>query len=66
MKTIRSFWCQGCAQTDVLSGNHKTKSAAVFRLLTQPKEKRTVRMTNIQKEKAEKDESQIPELWLVF
>ena len=22
--TIRSFWCQGCVQTDFLSGNHKT------------------------------------------
>ena len=25
---------QGCIQTDVLSGNHKTKSAILFRLLT--------------------------------
>jgi len=32
MNTL-SFWCQGCVQTDVLSGNHKTKSADLFRLL---------------------------------
>ena len=42
---------QGCVQTDVLSGNHKTKSAVLFRLLTQTKEapkkrNRTVRVTN--------------------
>ena len=25
VNTIRSFWCQGCVQTEVLSGNQKTK-----------------------------------------
>ena len=65
MNTIRLFWCQGCVQTDDLLGNHKTKSDALFRLLTQtmvmeaPKKKkkydRTVRVTNTQNEKAEKD-----------
>ena len=29
---------QGCVQTTVLSGNHNTKSAVLFRLLTQTKE----------------------------
>jgi len=32
--TVRLYKRQGCLQTDVLSGNHKTKSA-LFRLLTQ-------------------------------
>ena len=38
--TIRLYKrpAQGCVQTDVLSGNHKTKSAVLFRLLTQTKE----------------------------
>ena len=51
--TIRLYkrLCQGCVQTAVLSGNHKTKSAALFRLLTQIKEapkkrNRTCRVTN--------------------
>ena len=47
--TIRLYKRQGCLQTAVLSGNHKTKSAVLFRLLTQTKEapkKRTVRVTN--------------------
>ena len=44
-----------------LSGNHKTKSAALARLLTQtieaPKKRnRTVKVTNTQKEKAENDD----------
>ena len=50
--TIRLYKrsCQGCVQTDVLSGNYKTKSAVLFRL-TQTKEapkkrNRTVRVTN--------------------
>ena len=46
-------------QTAVLSGNNKTKSAVLFRL-TQTKEapkKRTVRVTNTEKEKVEKDDS---------
>ena len=30
--------CQGCVQTDVLSMNHKTKTAVLFRLLTQNKD----------------------------
>ena len=29
------YWCQGCVQTDVLSGNHKAKSVVLYRLLTQ-------------------------------
>ena len=39
-KTIRLYKhpCQGCAQTAVLSGNHKTKSVVLFRLFTQTKE----------------------------
>ena len=42
---------QGCVQTEVLSGNHKTKSAVLIRLLTQtkvaPKKRnRTDRVTN--------------------
>ena len=38
--TIRLYKrpCQGCVQTDVLSGNHKTKSVVLFRQLTQTKE----------------------------
>ena len=28
MNTKDPFQCQGCVQTDVLSGNHKTKSGA--------------------------------------
>ena len=64
MDTIRSFWCQMCVQSEVLSRNHKTESAIVFRLLTQAVESskernRTVRKTNTQKEKAEKDDSKI-------
>ena len=35
VNTIRSFWCQGCVHTDVLSGKHKIKSAVLIRLLTQ-------------------------------
>ena len=35
VNTIRSFWCQGYVQADVLSENHKTKSAVLARLLTQ-------------------------------
>ena len=35
VNTIMSFWCQGYVQTDVLSGNQMTKSAAIFRSLTQ-------------------------------
>ena len=58
VNTIRSIWCKGCVQTEVLSENHKTKSAALSRLITQTKEsskKRniTVRMTNIQNQKEE-------------
>ena len=30
--------CQGCVQTAIQSGNHKTESAILFRLLTQTKE----------------------------
>ena len=40
---------KGVLQTAVLSGNRKTKSAVLFRLLTQTKEapkKSTVRVTN--------------------
>ena len=47
--TIRLYKHQGCLQTAVVSGNHKTKSAVLFRLLTQTKEapkKMTVRVTN--------------------
>ena len=33
--TLRSFWCHGYVQTDVLSGNPKTKSAVLSILLTQ-------------------------------
>ena len=49
--TIRLYErpCKGCVQIAVLSWNHKTKSAVLFRLLTQTKEapkKRTVRVTN--------------------
>ena len=50
---------QGYLQTDVLLGNHKTKSAVLFRLLTQTKKatnKSIVSVTNIQKEKVEKDD----------
>ena len=36
--TIRLYKRQGCFQTGVLSGNHKTKSAVLLRLLTQTKE----------------------------
>jgi len=48
--------CQGYVQTDVMSGNYKTKSGAFFRLLTQTieatkKRKRIFRVTNIQKKK---------------
>ena len=32
VNTVSSFWCQGCVQTGVVSGNHKTKSAFLFRL----------------------------------
>ena len=28
---VRSFWCQVYVQTEVLLGNHQTKSAALFR-----------------------------------
>ena len=61
---LGSIWCQWCLQTDVLSGNQKTESAVLFRLLTQTieapkKEIKTVRMTNMQKEKVEKDNSEI-------
>ena len=64
MNTIRSFWVQRCVQTDVLSGNPKTKSAVLFRLLPQTigalkKRNRTVRVTNIKKGKVEKDDSEI-------
>ena len=51
---VISFWCQGCVQTDVLSGNHKTNSAALFNsLITKTiealkKRNRTVRVTNTQ------------------
>ena len=63
MNTTRLFWCQGCVQRDVLSANHKTESPALFVLLKQTIEahKRATelsRVTNIQKEKAEKDESE--------
>ena len=63
MNTIRSFWCQGYVQSEVLSGNHKTKNAVLLRLLTQTmealkKEIGTVTMINTQKEKAEKDDSE--------
>ena len=36
-KTIRLYnrSAHGCVQTEVLSGNHKTKYAVIFRLLTQ-------------------------------
>ena len=47
--TIRLYKRQGCLQTDVLSGSHKTKCTVLFRLLTQTKEapkKRTARVTN--------------------
>ena len=52
--TIRLYKRPGCLQTAVLSGNHKTKSAALFRLLTRtigaPKKRyRIVRVTNTQK-----------------
>jgi len=33
VNTLRSFWYQGCVQTDVLSGNHKTGSSALVRLV---------------------------------
>ena len=61
VNTIRSFRCQECVQTDVLSRNHKTKSAARLRLLTQtieaPKKRnRTLRMTK-QKEYLKKEDS---------
>ena len=36
-KRLNKRPCQGCVQT-VLSGNHKTKSAFLFRLLTETKE----------------------------
>ena len=36
--TLRLYKLQGSLQTDVLSGNHKTKSAVLFRLLTHTKE----------------------------
>ena len=47
-----------------MSGNHKTKSPVPFRLLTQsieaPKKRNTtVRVTNLQKEKVEKDNSEL-------
>ena len=56
VNTIRLYWC---VQTVVLSGNHKAKSAVLFRLLTQtieaPKKRnRTVRVTNILKRKKRK------------
>ena len=49
-----------------MAGNHKTKSAVLFKLLTQTIDtlkftqeiNRTVRMTNTQKEKAEKEDSE--------
>ena len=46
-----------------LSGNHKTKSAAFFTIFTQTieahkKRNGNVKMTNRQKEKAEKDDSE--------
>ena len=63
VNTIRSFCCRGYVQADVLSGNIKTKSDALHRLLTQTIEvhkkiNRSVRMTNTQKEKVEKDDSE--------
>ena len=55
MNTIK---CQGCVQTDVLSGNHKTSSAVIVPTIEAPqKRKDTVRVTNKQKEKGEKDNS---------
>ena len=63
--TIRLYMrpTQGCVQTDVLSGNHKTKPAVLFRLLTQTieahkKRNGTVIKKNTQKEKAIKDDSE--------
>jgi len=55
--------CQGCIQTAVLSGNHKTKPAVLFRLLTQTKEatkkrSRTVKSDKHIKRKVEKDDSE--------
>ena len=58
VNTITFFWCQGRLQIDVLSGNHKIKSAVPFILLTQieePKKRNsTVKVTNTCKEKVEK------------
>jgi len=31
--TILSLWCQGCEQTDVLSGNQNTKSDDLFKTI---------------------------------
>ena len=64
MNTIRSFWCQACVQTDVLSENHKTKSAGVITLLLQTieasqKHEIIVRLTDTQKEQVEKDDTEI-------
>ena len=59
MNNIASFWCQGCelVQKDALSGSNKSKSDALFRLLTieAPKKKyMTFRVTYTQKEKVER------------
>ena len=53
--------CQWCVQTEVLSGNHKTQSAVIFRLLTQTIEapkKRTLRVRNTEEERVQKDNSE--------
>ena len=68
MNTLRSFWCHGCVQTEALLGNHKNKSAPLFRLLWTetidvPKKRSIVRVTYIQKEKAEKDKSKQTKLF---
>ena len=46
MNTERSFWSQVCVQTEALSKNLKTNSAALARLL---KKKSAFRVTNTQK-----------------
>ena len=48
-----SIWCRGCLQTDVWSGNHKTKYAVLLRLLTQTIEapKKSQRKTHTKKQK---------------
>ena len=57
VNTTRSFWCQGCVQTDVLSGKHNIKSAALIRLFAQTIEAPKKRNRDCQSDKHTKRKS---------